>query len=1097
MSSLVVTLLGAPQIELDGRPVHVDRQKALALLAYLAVSGEPHRRDLLAALLWPELDQDHSRASLRRVLSSLHIVLRRRWLAIVGSTVALPAQDGLWIDVLQFRSLLVAYQVNSEASDLPLLKQAAALYKGDFLSGFSLPDSPEFDDWQRAVTEDLRRDLARILDWLGAGYAAIGDYPSAIQHVRRWVRLDPLNEPAQVQLMKFYAESGQLEAAHNQYQHFCQLLFQEIGALPEATTTELYSTLTRREAVAPVAIAEATPPPKPAILHPLPLIGRQDEWRLLQHAWRNATNRKAQVVVLAGEAGIGKTRLAEELVMWAARLGFSTAVAHCYAAEGTLAYAPMVEWLRSKPISQALPVLDTIWLVEIVRLLPELQVSHPHLPLPTPLTEGWQRQRFFEAMARALLHRRQPMLLFIDDLHWCDPEMLEWLHFLMRFDPTAPLLLLTAIRSEEVSATHPVMALLAALDRDSQLTEIVLGRLNADATAEVAAAVAGRPLSREQAAQIYQETEGSPLFIVEMVRSQESEAATQALPSEDTAADPILFRKSRYLPPRVHQIIHTRLNQLSPGARDLAYLAATIGREFTSAVLAMASDLDDDELVRYLDELWQRRILREKGADGYDFSHDKVREVAYMTLSAARRRLLHRRVARALETVQAGEMGNSQPVLDQVSGQIASHYEQAGDLAEAIRYYQQAADVARRLYANSDAIHYYRRALALVEGEAGYGQTEILALYENFSDLLLLTGQPEEAIAMCTHPLAQAQGVDRARLFRKIGNSLCRQHNFTGAFAAYADAQRTLEGNRPAPASTAPDAEESAWWREWIQVQMEINMIHYWLGQVEESADLLQRLQPAVEAWGDQSQRANFFYHRALMTFMRNGVVAPDETIADSRSCLALHLAANDESAFPLDHFTLGFFILWHGEPAAARQEIQIALDLARQRGDITLQARCLTYLTIATRQLGEVDAASDYVAQSFDIAVRARMPEYIALARANESWVAWRAGDWQRARESGCAALTLWKEVDSSHARHPFKWTALWPLIAVAVNENTLHTALEYLHILTSADQQRVPEALCLLIDQIVLSWEQGKIECTRRHLEEALALAQDLHYL
>ena len=127
MSSLVVTLFGAPQIELDGRPVHVDRQKALALLAYLAVSEDPHRRDLPAALLWPELDQQHARASLRRALSSLHIALQRRWLAITNSTVALPAQDGLWIDVLQFRSLQAAYQENKGAGDLSLLNQAAAL----------------------------------------------------------------------------------------------------------------------------------------------------------------------------------------------------------------------------------------------------------------------------------------------------------------------------------------------------------------------------------------------------------------------------------------------------------------------------------------------------------------------------------------------------------------------------------------------------------------------------------------------------------------------------------------------------------------------------------------------------------------------------------------------------------------------------------------------------------------------------------------------------------------------------------------------------------------------------------------------------------
>jgi predicted ATPase len=159
-----------------------------------------------------------------------------------------------------------------------------------------------------------------------------------------------------------------------------------------------------------------------------------------------------------------------------------------------------------------------------------------------------------------------------------------------------------------------------------------------------------------------------------------------------------------------------RLAQLSPPARDLAGLAATIGREFTFDVLARASDSDEEPLVRTLDELWQRRIVREQGTDAYDFSHDKLRQAAYASLSAARQRLLHRRVAQALETVYADN-------LDPVSAQVAAHYERAGQPEQAIPYYQRAAEMAQRIYVNEEAIRYYQRALALLEtaapGESG------------------------------------------------------------------------------------------------------------------------------------------------------------------------------------------------------------------------------------------------------------------------------------------------------------------------------------------------------------------------------------------
>ncbi|MBX2997463.1 MAG: AAA family ATPase [Caldilineaceae bacterium] len=1347
MPGLALTLFGAPRIELDGNPLCVERQKALALLAYLAVDGRPHRRDLLAALLWPESDQDHARASLRRVLSSLHGSLQHRWLSISDS-IALPPVENLWVDVARFRHLLTTGLNSSDR--LALLDEAVALYRGDFLSGFSLPDSPEFDEWQRATETDLRQDLCIALDQLSADYASRGNFIAAIRQARRWVRIDPLSEMAQRRLIEFYVQTGQHDAAYRQYEHSAHLINQEIGSVPALAMTDLYqaihtgalpkiaisalppeeqtstlahptessnskerspvaedaqlhirlfggfmlavgerpvilagarlqallaylllhrqspssrqhlaflfwpdtdetqalsnlrnllyklrrtlpqidpyidadaqmiqwrddlafsldiarfeslavhsndlpsleeaaalyqgdllpscyddwiqpirsrlqqiamrvfeqlldlleerrdygraveygqrwlqldrlnesayrrliyfytlkgdqaaalrvyhtceTTLQRELGVQPGPATQAiyerlwhmeAPPPPSTVAGDLPLIGREDEWRVLQRAWRNASNGRAQTVVLAGEAGIGKTRLAEELIPWVERQGFAVAVAHCYAAEGALAYAPMVAWLRSPTIRQALPSLDAVWLGETARLLPELLVTYPQLPPPSPLNEGWQRQRFFEALARALLHRGEPLLLFLDDLQWCDPDMLDWLHYLLRYDLQAPLLLLVAMRSEEVTADHPVNALLTALDRDSRLTEIVLGRLNAADTARVGSAVAGYSLPAEEAAQLHRETEGNPLFVVEMVRANRGRLSA---PSSESAS----FVNAGDLPPKVHKVIHTRLLHLSSGARELVSLAATLGREFTSAVLAAASDLHEDDFVHHLDELWQRHILREKGNDSYDFSHDKLREVAYQSMSEAHRHLLHRRVAVALERGNPG-VADADQGYDRISGQIAIHYESAGDIPKAIHYYQQAAESAQRLYANADAIRNYRRALSLLEKESARSPVDALAIYEKLGDLLFLTSQTEESTAIYQQAIPLAQGIDRARLHRKLGNVWRQQHRYGEAQAAYLMARSVL-GDPLYGGDAKTEWYGAAWWQEWIHILLEIDLVYYWLGKVDDSARLLIELAPAVEQWGGYEARALFFQHRALMSFRRNRSVASDEAVADISAALAAQYAAGGGSTIRSFHFLLGFFILWHGEPDAAQIHMQTALRMAEEQGDISLQARCLTYLTIAARQLDAVDKVTALAARAFYIANCGGMPEYIALARAAECWLAWRAGDRSPAKQYGHAALSLWQQLPTNHASLPFKWTALWPLIDIASDEENLRAAIDYLHILAGADQQRLPDVLAARIDEILLAWRRGEQGTIRAQIESAIRLARQLRYL
>jgi len=290
------------------------------------------------------------------------------------------------------------------------------------------------------------------------------------------------------------------------------------------------------------------------------------------------------------------------------------------------------------------------------------------------------------------------LLLVIDDLQWCDQETLEWLHFFLRNNPQACVLVVATVRTGELGPDHPLLLFLHSLQTSTHLLDIELTPLSDTETAELAARLTDDSFTPEQAARLYQETEGNPFFVVETVRA-------GIWPHAD-GTDTVRAAPGA-LPPRVQAIIEARLAQLSPSARTLAELAAVIGREFGFEVLVQASAHDEASVVATLDELWQRQIVREHGADTYDFSHDKIREVVYAGLSMARRRLLHRTVAQALESVYAAD-------LERVAGQVAAHYEQAGLPDRAVPYYQRAARAAVQVYANTEAISLLRRGLALL-----------------------------------------------------------------------------------------------------------------------------------------------------------------------------------------------------------------------------------------------------------------------------------------------------------------------------------------------------------------------------------------------
>lgn len=812
MPTLTLYLFGPPRIEVDGTAISVDTRKALALMAYLAMTRQPQSRDSLAALLWPENDQPHARAALRRTLSALNTASVGQWLHIERETVGLNFQDDLQIDVQVFGRLLAECRTHGHranetcAACVQPLTAAVALYKNDFLAGFSLRDSPEFDDWQVYQSDALRRDFASALETLMQCYSAARRFDAALLYARRWLALDRLHEPAHQQLMRLYAWDGKRAAALRQYRECVQALEQELGVSPLESTTRLYQLIKENQipplppplsepifvpeeqqtdnAAAPITTTPVSiqSPRQASIITGYPLIGRAEEWAMLLETYHAARD-EGRVIIIEGEAGIGKTRLADELLAYARTRGSRVLFAHCYEGESHLAYAPVVSALRAalalQREAQRLDALPASWLSEAARLLPELSMSRPGLPPPLPLDNPGAQTRFFEGVRQlflALSAGDAPGILCFDDLHWVDGASLEWLSYLLRRLHEQPLCLLFTWRGKQPGRGTPLHQLFVEAQRSGNATLLTLTRLSESSVREFVQSMPAVHPNDQFVDRLYAETEGIPFFLVEYLTA----IAKGALHTEE--ADWSLTGGIRGL-------LASRLDAVDEIGWQLLNTAAVIGRSFDFDTLREASGRGEDETIAALETLMAQGLVEEvESRTGernptYDFSHEKLRNFVYEETSLARQRVLHRRVAEAL--ISHGHRG-----ANTLAGQIAHHFRLAGNDAAAAEYYKQAGERARSLYANAEALAHFQLALAL-------GHPDQAALHESIGDLYTLLGEYQSALN--SYETAAALGAADAlpRLEHKLGAVSMRRGNWELAESHFEAALTALEQDQP------------------------------------------------------------------------------------------------------------------------------------------------------------------------------------------------------------------------------------------------------------------------------------------------------------
>ena len=783
-------VLGSLEVEHDGRLVDLGRPKQRALLALLLVhANRLVPADRIVEDLWPgELPADPA-AALQVQVSRLRHVLagcgfdaqamlesrRPGYVLHVDEDALDAARFERMVD--EARQAVAGGRAEEAAAGLA---QALALWRGGLLDDFA---GEAFSRGEAARLEELR--LAAAEDWIEAELS-LGNHATVVGEVRRWADANPLRERLWAQLMLALYRSDRQAEALRAFRELRSNLAEELGIDPSPALRRLEEMVLLQKPeldwVAPeLDLAPYPRPPdgsggrgplvarRPSVVEVddddrYPFVGRQAELDSLDAAWRAALTGGPTLVLVAGEPGIGKTRLAMEHARRAHQEGADILVGRCDE-DLAVPYQPFAEAME-KAVRQLQPAELASLLGgrgrELVRLVPDLADLVPAERAASqsgPATSSdpeTERYRLFDAVGRALagLCGRAPLVLILDDLHWATaPTLLLLRHLVTRSEPM-PLLAIGTYRHTEVDEHHPLAEVLGEPGRLPNVTRIVLGGLDEDAVHGFVRAAAGRDASAAEsqrlARSIHGGTAGNPLFMREMVRHVEESGH---------ARDDV--------PEGVREVVRRRLHRLSDTTNRLLVAASVIGAEYDLGVLQGAVGFEEEAVLTGLEEAVSAGLVADVTGPGLRqrFTHALVRATLYEGLTAARRAQLHRRVAEAVEQAYAGRTSEH-------LAELAHHFAQAaviGGADKAVAYSTLAGDKALAQLAHDDAAGYFQQALYLLDtvpvADGLDGADERL---RQRCDLLLALG---EAQRRCGAPAHRRTLLDAAALARELGDA--------------------------------------------------------------------------------------------------------------------------------------------------------------------------------------------------------------------------------------------------------------------------------------------------------------------------------------
>ena len=722
----VVANNGEPETLLDaGSP------KTQSLLAYCALHrDEPVERRRLAFMLWQRTTESAARRNLRQYLHRVRQVLApleldKQLQDVGGSHLLFSPGDALWVDVdvFQTQSALLTDRLPS-LSELPSEAwDTVNLYQGDLVPSI-------YDDWVDPLRTHWRQQFINFLFSLIEFSRKNENHTDAIRLAKRLLQVDPLRESSHRLLMESFYLSGDRAAALQQFEQCQQLLRDELDAEPMPETMALYRQIRQGEKIA--ADNNAPPPKKETSLPPVkmtawqtlqavpatietnrpPFIARQMEIARLDRALRDAHRQRGQLIFVCGESGVGKSRLVQEwLAANAAQIRVMVGQSREF--ESMISYHPLVDALQNGKTHLAQMTFShpPVWWRNLLAIFPEAAALQPELP-PAPAASS-ARENLVEGVGRFFVDiastASTPLVLFLEDLHWADEATWQFLAHIGWRSQRAPLLVIGTYQREYLSSAAQKILNGMKL-QNKEMHTIQLARFSPEETRQLAGFLLESPNpARNILTRLYRETEGNPFFIIEMVNAWFNVPAKNRhrLPAKSE-----IPAGMGTMPAGIKLVIEARLNRLDETSRHLLAMAAAIGRTFNYRVLAAASDLPETDVISIL-ESWLAQGLVVERADGYDFSHDKIREVAYHELSRARRRLIHRKIAVALMQQDAPEFNHP--------ARLAHHFSNSDQPQRALPYLIRAGEMALAVRSYGDAREFGVQAMRLLRNEAAHG----------------------------------------------------------------------------------------------------------------------------------------------------------------------------------------------------------------------------------------------------------------------------------------------------------------------------------------------------------------------------------------
>jgi DNA-binding SARP family transcriptional activator len=944
-------LLGPPSLIIAGRPARLHSAKALAFLAYLTLEADaPHSRAKLAGLLWGESPDAQARHSLRQVLYSLRRALGnliKDCLVLEEETVVFEPHPDLRVDALEFLTSAAA-----DSKDLDALRRAAQLYQGMLLEGLELSGCPAFDEWLFFQRDTLEQRALGVHQALVDGLLRRGDYREALTFAQRLGKLDPLHEGAHRHLMQIHAAMGDREGMRRQYRLCADILGREMGVEPAAETQALYQRLASARP-APSAPAERPPPPPSEEQSlALPFLGRERELAALQVWLCQAIARQGGLLLVVGEAGMGKTRLVAEFIR---RSTEASAVpvrylsGQCYDPEARAPYAVWADVLQ--PLSRSdwqslLAGLAEVWHQQLARLVPELGS-------PTDSIEGTtveeSRLRLLQGVVQSLICLTQSctLLLWFDDLHWADEASLELLHYVSRHVAAYPLLIIGTYRPEAAADTLYFDHLLRGTGHAAAPSVLRLTPLDQETIGQMLMHL-GTEWPADLPSRLYQHSDGNPFLLVETLYALVESGKLRREPDGHLVE---AEAKSWPVPRRVQDLIQARLAPLGEERRRVLAAGAVIGRPFGLRFLRWVSGLPELRLLDAVEQLLERAFFDEKtgilSRQLLDFHHDYFRRVVYEGLSAVQRRALHRRAARALLALHRARS-------KAVTEEVAYHYEQAGDL-EAVPHLTQAAQQAEELFAYHHATELYNRALTLHRAYLAddlAGRFDLILAREAVLDRQGRRSEQADDIAALlelaealgdTHRLAEA-GVRQAGFF-----------TYTGQYAQARQAgERALDfyrraGDRAGEARALRELGFLHWsaddYGTALSYGRDALQLHRRLGEVEGEATALHNLAEIYRSLG-----------------------SPRQALTQYESALNLHWARQDRQRQGLTLYGMAHALRQLGDLDQALTRYQQALAHFETAGDRLMISRVQHALAGLQWEAGAPDQAFDHMQQALEI---------------------------------------------------------------------------------------------------------------------------------